>query len=64
MVVAPVGVDGSVVIVSVELHPGEHDAGENAGVAPAGSPLAESVTGVVAPETRLSITFVAADVPA
>src|SRR5439155_1650496 len=55
MVEVPVGVDDVVEIVSPLEHVGEHAVGENAAVAPEGSPEAEKDTACAVPETSAAL---------
>ena len=59
----PVGVDADVVTVNVEEHAGLHDPGENAAVAPVGSPEAAKDTDCAVPETRVAVTVLDTDCP-
>src|SRR5207244_198298 len=59
----PVGVDADVVTVSVDEHAGLHEAGENAAVAPVGSPEAENDTDCAVPETSAAVIVLDTDCP-
>ena len=59
----PVGVDADVVTVSVDEQVGLHEAGENAAVAPVGSPEAEKDTDCAVPETSAAVIVLDTDCP-
>jgi hypothetical protein len=58
------GVDGDVVIVSVDEQLGVHDPGDKAAVAPDGSPEAEIETDCAIPETVVTVMELVTDCPA
>src|SRR5438034_424774 len=63
MVEVPVGVDDVVEIVSPLEHVGVHAVGENAAVAPVGSPEAEKETACAVPDTSAALRVLATEVP-